>query len=101
MNFIMSFSNTISDSIEDNTSINKKEITDKKNSYVFDNGAVYTGPLLRKLPNGSGRTVFKNGDIYEGDYVKGIRNGHGIYTFADGEKYEGEWLDNRQQIGRA
>lgn len=44
----------------------------KIGTYTFkDNGAVYTGEIKGRKPNGKGKTVFKNGDVYEGEYVKG------------------------------
>ena len=43
----------------------------KIGTYTFkDNGAVYTGEIKGRKPNGKGKTVFKNGDVYEGEYVK-------------------------------
>ena len=53
-------------------------------SYVFKDGAVYTGDLYNGKPNGIGTTKFPNGDIYEGNYLKGKRHGKGIYTSANG-----------------
>ena len=47
----------------------------KIGTYTFkDNGAVYTGEIKGRKPNGKGKTVFKNGDVYEGEYVKGKLN---------------------------
>ena len=38
----------------------------KIGTYTFkDNGAVYTGEIKGRKPNGKGKTVFKNGDVYE------------------------------------
>ena len=72
----------------------------KIGTYTFkDNGAVYTGEIKGRKPNGKGKTVFKNGDVYEGEYVKGKREGYGTYMFPDGEKYEGQWFQD-QQHGR-
>ena len=42
----------------------------KIGNYTFKDGAVYTGEMKGRKPNGKGKTVFKNGDVYEGEYVK-------------------------------
>ena len=68
----------------------------KIGNYTFKDGAVYTGEMKGRKPNGKGKTVFKNGDVYEGEYVKGKREGYGIYSFPDGEKYEGQWFQDQQ-----
>ena len=63
----------------------------KIGTYTFkDNGAVYTGEIKGRKPNGKGKTVFKNGDVYEGEYVKGKREGYGTYMFPDGEVSGGQ-----------
>ena len=68
----------------------------KIGTYVFKDGAQYSGELMNGKPYGKGETVFKNGDTYKGEYVKGKRQGYGIYQFTDGEKYEGQWYQDQQ-----
>ena len=53
-------------------------------TYTFKDGAVYSGEMNKRKPNGKGKTIFKNGDVYEGEYVKGKRKGYGTYSFTDG-----------------
>ena len=67
----------------------------KIGTYTFRDGAVYTGELKSKKPNGKGKTTFPTGDVYEGEYVKGKRQGTGTYVFTDGEKYEGELFQDQ------
>ena len=72
----------------------------KIGTYTFkDNGAVYTGEIKGRKPNGKGKTVFKNGDVYEGEYVKGKREGYGTYMFPDGEKYEDNGFKTSSMAG--
>lgn len=66
-------------------------------SYTFKNGAVYTGELRKRRPEGSGKTLYLNNDIYNGEYKKGQREGYGVYILHTGEKYAGNWVDDIQQ----
>ena len=72
----------------------------KIGTYTFkDNGAVYTGEIKGRKPNGKGKTVFKNGDVYEGEYVKGKREGYGTYMFPTVKSMRGNGFKTSSMAG--
>ena len=53
-------------------------------SYVFKDGAVYTGDLYNGKPNGIGTTKFPNGDISDGNDFKDNRPGAPLSNTSNG-----------------
>lgn len=70
----------------------------KIGTYVFRDGAQYSGEMKAGKPHGKGKTVFKNGDTYEGEYVKGKRQGYGVYQFTDGENTKGNGIKTSSTV---
>ena len=90
-------------SVEEITSKFKQNKTEqtiilKDNVIVTDNGSLYIGAILNKMPNGAGKIIYKNGDIYEGEWENGkqSKNGKGRITYENGDIYEGEWKDSKR-----
>ncbi len=66
-------------------------------SYIFKNGAKYTGQFLNNLPHGKGVAEFPNGERYEGDMAGGSFNGYGTLFLEDGNKVSGYWREGTYQ----
>ena len=51
--------------------------------------------------DGFGTYVFKNGARYTGNFQKGLANGKGIFYYTNGNKYIGQWKNQRRHgIGK-
>lgn len=53
----------------------------------------YEGDFKAGVYHGQGRLEYVNGDVYDGDFVDGIYSGIGTWTGADGEVYNGSFMD--------
>lgn len=60
---------------------------------------LYEGEFKAGVWHGQGRLEFVNGDVYDGDFVEGIYNGLGTLTSSDGQIYNGSFL-NGDKDGR-
>ena len=75
-------------------SLQKDNIKEENNLYIWKNGDYYLGPLLNGLPNGKGKKFFNNGIFFEGDFVSGKAEGYGKYIYKNGKYYIGQVLNN-------
>lgn len=66
-------------------------------TYVFKNGAKYSGSFINNLPHGRGAAEYPNGERYEGDMAGGSFNGFGTLYLADGGKVSGYWREGSYQ----
>jgi hypothetical protein len=55
---------------------------------------IYTGQLIRGIPNGQGTWTDADGNQYVGGWKEGLAHGQGTFTEVDGCKYVGEWRDD-------
>ncbi|MBX2929822.1 MAG: caspase family protein [Saprospiraceae bacterium] len=60
-------------------------------TYVFKNGAKYTGTFLNNLPHGSGTVTYPNGEKYIGEMAEATFNGRGTLYLSDGTPVSGYW----------
>jgi hypothetical protein len=63
-------------------------------TYVFKNGAKYSGTFLNNLPHGSGTVVYLNGEKYTGEMAEGAFHGRGTLYFPDGTPKSGYWKNS-------
>ncbi|MDX1942764.1 MAG: caspase family protein [Saprospiraceae bacterium] len=66
-------------------------------TYVFKNGATYTGPFVNNLPHGNGVVEYTNNERYEGEMAAGSFNGYGTLHLEDGGKVSGYWREGTYQ----
>ena len=71
-----------------------KDVKDRKGTYQWANGDIYTGECENGIIQGTGEKTWANGDTYCGEWENGLRSGIGTYTWANGEKYDGEWKED-------
>lgn len=62
-------------------------------TYIFKNGAKYTGDMLNERPHGKGKAEYANGERYEGEWSGGYFNGYGTLYLVDGGKVSGYWRE--------
>jgi len=67
------------------------DVTEIAESALTD-GSMYTGQLLRGLPDGDGLKVWPDGRRYQGEFQGGSAHGTGTCFLADGSKYVGPWM---------
>lgn len=60
-------------------------------TYVFKDGAKYTGTFVNGYPQGKGIAEYPNGERYEGEMAEGSFNGYGTLSLPDGNKVAGFW----------
>eukprot|EP00913_Durusdinium_trenchii_P012493 g11729.t1 len=100
-------------------SLNGRNDLEERPTYVFENGAAYTGHWsgqqregygVQVWPDGAryegnwkadkaqgwGRFAHADGDVYEGEWVADTAHGQGTYHHSDGSQYEGHWEHDRQ-----
>ncbi len=66
-------------------------------TYIFKNGAKYTGPFINNLPHGKGYAEYPNGERYEGEMAGGSFNGYGTLHLENGSKVSGYWREGTYQ----
>lgn len=62
-------------------------------TYIFKNGAKYTGDMLNERPHGKGKAEYSNGERYDGEWSGGYFNGYGTLYLVDGGKVSGYWRE--------
>jgi hypothetical protein len=70
---------------------------DGTGTYIFKNGAKYSGDFLNKRPHGKGVATYPNGERYEGEMAGGSFNGYGTLYLAEGGKVSGYWREGTYQ----
>ncbi len=70
-------------------------------SYIFNDGAKYTGPFRNGLPEGRGTVVYPSGERYEGFLSKGTFEGMGTYFIPNGTRMTGNWHNGTYLGGAA
>lgn len=70
---------------------------DGEGTYIFKNGARYTGQFLNRLPHGRGVAAYPNGERYEGEMAGGSFNGYGTLQLENGGKVSGYWREGTYQ----
>jgi hypothetical protein len=76
--------------------VDSKTIRDPYGDY-----GVFTGILLRGVPNGQGTMAYADGRTYIGEWKGGRWNGQGKTIFSNGDTYTGQYkIDKRHGIGR-
>ncbi|PKA58804.1 Phosphatidylinositol 4-phosphate 5-kinase 9 [Apostasia shenzhenica] len=58
---------------------------------LLPNGDMYSGAILRNMPEGSGKYTWLDGCIYEGEWRRGMRHGKGKLSWPLGAFYVGEF----------
>jgi len=62
--------------------------------FALTDGSVYSGQLLRGVPDGDGLKAWPDGKRYQGEFQGGSAHGTGTCFLADGSKYVGPWMQN-------
>ena len=57
--------------------------------YIYTNGDIYTGDILKNKKHGKGAYQYASNDNYEGEYTNDLKNGQGLYEYSDGSIYRG------------
>lgn len=65
-------------------------------TYVWADGAKYTGQWINNKAEGHGRYESSEGEVYEGAWKDDRANGIGTFTSKLGSIYSGEWLNDLQ-----
>ena len=75
-------------------------------SYVFEDGAKYTGQwTMITVAEGQDKVMqrhgkgkmMEHGNLYDGEWVQDAMEGQGCFTFKDTSNYTGTWLRNRYE----
>lgn len=75
-------------------------VNGKRHGYgvmTWPDGSSYRGEFYNDEITGKGKYIYADGKIYTGPMVKGKANGIGILEWPDGTRYEGEFVDNRME----
>jgi hypothetical protein len=65
------------------------EIREKRASYTFKTGAIYTGEWKGEFRDGFGEQVWPDGAKYIGEWRENRAHGKGKFIHADGDIYDG------------
>ena len=65
-------------------------------TYTYSNGATYVGQFKDNKYDGHGTYTFDDGTKHVGQFKNGERNGQGTSTYADGSTYVGQWEDDKR-----
>lgn len=92
------------DDSDDGANSGKEDTADTKDTVpngiwekiTYNNGCVFEGYTVNKVPEGKGKYTWPTGDVYEGNFVNGERTGKGTYIWSSGNKYEGGFVKGVQ-----
>lgn len=92
-----------------NTSSKSKESKDHLKMYLWffiilgeisetqlPDGSVYTGVVVRGIPNGEGKLLRPSWEIYEGNWIDGMLEGRGRIFYRTGDTYSGNVHRNQR-----
>eukprot|EP00795_Rhopilema_esculentum_P007472 gene7472-13244_t len=79
---------------EDNPNENAT-LSQRKATYTYKNGCVYSGDFLESKREGEGTMMWPNQMTYRGSWIDDERNGYGVLEYGTGEIYEGQWKNDK------
>ena len=89
-----------------NAPVEPEEPVEGTGTYVFDDGATYTGAWVLVSPGEGQEKVLQrhgagimeeHGNLYDGQWCHDAMEGQGTFTFTDKSSYKGAWLRNRYE----
>lgn len=66
-------------------------------TYLYSNGAKYTGQFHNGHCHGRGVLWFSQGGKYEGQWINHYREGQGVLELANGDRYQGQFNKSKMQ----